>query len=83
MHSCLPSRILLVKEFIFGGIEMSSDLTAEQRAAWSAYILAGVREERLRKIAAELWLAASDAENYDAAQRIAAETDSWFEPEAE
>jgi len=58
-------------------------LSAEQRAAWRAYIMAPLREAKLRDYAAQLWSDAIDAEDYDKAQRIAAETDSWFEPEAE
>jgi hypothetical protein len=58
-------------------------LSAEQRAAWRAYILDAALEERVRELAAQLWSDAIDREQYDAADRIAAETDTWFEPEAE
>ena len=58
-------------------------LSAEQRAEWRAYILDGIHEDTLRDVAARLWLAATDREDYDAAEKIAAMTDEWFEPEAE
>jgi septin family protein len=57
-------------------------LTAEQRTEWREYIMAPLREAKLRDYAAQLWSDAIDAEDYDKAQRIAAEIDTWFEPEA-
>lgn len=42
-----------------------------------------LREARLRRYAAELWELAIDEEDYDEAERVAAETETWFEPELE
>ena len=71
----------------FSGGEIAMSLNHDQpgtlSAEWREYIMAPLREAKLRDYAAQLWSDAIDAEDYDKAQRIAAEMDSWFEPEAE
>ena len=57
----------------------TGELTAEQRAAISN----SLAESRLERLAAQLWSDAIDAGEYTKAKRIAGETATWFEPEAE
>jgi hypothetical protein len=67
-------------------------LTASQRSEWRKAILDAIRQERaevleaesqLRALAGQLWEAAIDCENFDAAQRINEETSTWFTDDLE
>jgi hypothetical protein len=46
-----------------------------------AEINAALRKSRLERIAAQMWEQAIDREDYSEASEIAAETESWFDPD--